>query len=156
MTWSSVNIVFYLFRYYYYFFFCCLRHVSCNTFRTYKTMCINNAGSLFYNEIYCRIRSCAISRCLSKIDSESFVVRAPARFGKYKRRKTETAGYYLPFCSSKVQRICVLRVKLSSSIMFAQRHSKCYFIPCNIRNSLTKDTYLLHLRNLEHHTCKVV
>lgn len=37
MTWSSVNIVFYLFRYYYYFFFLLFTpRVVHNTFRTYE------------------------------------------------------------------------------------------------------------------------
>lgn len=49
---------------------------------------------------------------------------------------------------------CSHALNLSSRVLRSRSVLRCYFIPCNILNSLTKTTYILHLRNLEHRTCK--
>lgn len=51
-------------------------------------------------------------------------------------------------------RYCSHALDLSSRVLRSRSVLRCYFIPCNIRNSLTKNTYILHLRNLEHRMCK--
>lgn len=117
--------------------FCCLRRVSCNTYFPYLwMMCIDNARSalVFYT------RSIAghvvvLFRCLSKIDSELVIAYSHVVWHERWNEMRTTNIYYL-FARCKETAFCPGYIKLKYYVCLASL--RCYFIPCNIHNSLTK------------------